>query len=56
MALIDNKLDNEYVRRVGFAMSFLGDSPHARRLNPFALLLVLLAASFAATAVLACLR
>ena len=49
-------IDNEYVRRVGFALSFSNDNPRARRLNPFAWLPVLAVAGFAVTAWLAYLR
>jgi hypothetical protein len=56
MAPIDNEIDNEYVRRVGFALSYLSDNPRAKRLNPFAWLPVAAAAGFAVTALLAYLR
>ena len=53
MATIKNKVDNEYVRRVGFALSFLSHNSRGRRLNPLAWLPVLTVAGFAITAVLA---
>lgn len=49
-------IDNEYVRRVGFALSFSNHDPGARRSNPFAWLPVLATAGFAVTALLAYLR
>jgi hypothetical protein len=47
-----SQTDNEYVRRVGFALS-LSDGPLVRRSNPFAWLAILAAASFAIIALLA---
>jgi hypothetical protein len=45
--------DNEYVRRVGFALSFSNVNPRVNRLNPLVWLPVLAAAGFAITALLA---
>lgn len=53
MASTDNKIDHEFVRRVGFAMSCLSDNPSTRRSNRFAWLPALTGAGFATTAVLA---
>ena len=50
------EVDNEYVRRVGFALSFSNDYPRARRSIPFTWLPVLAAAGFAGMAILAFLR
>jgi hypothetical protein len=56
MAPMDTETDNEYVRRVGFALSFSHDNARARRLSPFAWLSVFGGAGFTVMAVLAYLR
>ena len=56
MAPIDNEVDHEYVRRVGFALSISGDNARARHLNLFAWLSVFGGAGFTVVAVLAYLR
>jgi len=56
MAAMDNEMDNEYVRCVGFALSFSHDNARARRLNPFAWLSVFGGAGFTVVTVLAYLR
>jgi hypothetical protein len=46
-------IDNEYVRRVGFALSLSSNSARESRLNPLAWLSGLVAVIFVATALLA---